>query len=308
MVKFFSSLFLALALALSPCYGQVDGVREVFVRADNAQLFCKVIGKGDPIVVIHGGPGLSLDYLFPQMARLAKTHLVIFYDQRACGRSTGEINSNSMQIAPFLDDLECLRKSFGFKKMTVLGHSWGGFLAMKYAIAHPGSVDRLILLNTMPPSSEDLSLFLEEYVRRTSPYQEDLKAIKETQGFINGDPLTIARYYQTIFRTYCYRPEKSDLLNLRMNPNASLNGFKVHEALCQNTLLRSFNLYDLLKHLKMPTLIIHGESDPIPHITAQKIHEHIPHSKYILLKECGHFPYVEAPDLFFEHLNTFLKR
>lgn len=103
---------------------------KIFIKTNDAQIFCRVFGKGEPIIVVHGGPGLSQDYLLPQMAKLAQTNLVIFYDQRGCGLSTGAINEDSIQIKTFVDDLEAIRKSFGYKKVTVLGHSWGGFLAM----------------------------------------------------------------------------------------------------------------------------------------------------------------------------------
>jgi proline iminopeptidase len=65
--------------------------KETFVEHNNAKIFCKTAGAGNPIIVIHGGPGLSSDYLLPQMSELAKTHFVIFYDQRGCGHSSGDI-------------------------------------------------------------------------------------------------------------------------------------------------------------------------------------------------------------------------
>ena len=192
--------------------------------------------------------------------------------------------------------------------MTILGHSWGGFLAMKYAIAHPESVDKLILLNSMTASSDDFSLFVKEWLRRMAPYQEELKTIKETQGFIEGDISTVERYHRIMFRTYCHSPEKANLLNLRMSPKAAVDGSKVNDIFRQNLLTQPFNFYDQLKKLKIPTLVIHGDADVVPHTTARKIHESIPNSQYILLNDCGHFPYVEAPDSLFKHLNTFLHR
>lgn len=287
---------------------QSENIREVFVKAKDAEIFCKVMGKGKPIVILHGGPGLTHAYLLPQMAKLAEDHLVIFYDQRACGFSTGEISPSSMQIDIFVEDLECIREAFGFKQMTVLGHSWGGFLAMQYAIAYPEAVNKLILSNPTPPSSDDFSLYVKEFMGRMEPYQEELKAVKETQGFIDGDPSICERYYRICFRTYWHHPEKANALNLRMTPKAFIDGVRVNEVFWQNVFVHSFNYHDQLKKLKIPTLIIHGVADLIPQISAQKIHESIPNSKYILLKDCGHFPYLEAPELFFNELNAFLSK
>jgi len=317
-MKIFISLFLVLSTCFSSVYAEVPDAsgqgtapvyqdsKEIFIKTNDAQIFCRVFGKGEPIIVVHGGPGLSQDYLLPQMAKLAQTNLVIFYDQRGCGLSTGAINEDSIQIKTFVDDLEAIRKSFGYKKVTVLGHSWGGFLAMQYAIAHPHSINKLILLNTMPPSSEGFSLFIQEWMKRMAPYQDELKAIKDTPEFTKGNPSTIEKYYRIIFGRYCYNSEKADLLNLYMSPKASIDGAQVYEIFRQTLFTKSFNFQDQLKSLKIPTLIVHGDFDPIPPSTAEMLHQNIPDSQYILIKDCGHFPYVETPDELFKQLNTFL--
>jgi proline iminopeptidase len=281
-------------------------IEEISIDAHEATIYCKIIGDGTPILVLHGGPGLTHDYLFPQMASLAKTHRVIFYDQRGCGRSTGEITSDSIQLNTYLNDIEAIRKALGYKKMTILGHSWGGFLAMNYAIAHPEAIDKLVLLNSTPLSSDDVSQFGNEVIRRLAPYEAELNSILTTQGFINGDPDVTEKYWQTVFKAYCYNPEKVSLLNLRLSPEASANVFKVFELFNQSIYAKPFNFYDQLQNLKIDTLIMHGDADPISPAFAQKIHDSIPHSQYILLKNCGHFPYVETPDTFFQYLNAFL--
>ncbi len=281
-------------------------INETWVPSGNGKLFCKTMGKGKPLIIIHGGPGLTQDYLLPGLDKLAETNFVIFYDQRGCGRSTGEINDETMNIPSLVDDIDHIRKAFRFDKVSILGHSWGGFLAMHYAIAHPKAVDKLILSNSMPASSEDLSLFVNEVTRLTSPYQEELSKIKNSKQFQDGDPETIERYYRIIFRTYCFIPKKADLLNLRMPPIASVNGAKIYELIRENTFKKTFNLHASLKALNIPTLVIHGDVDAIPPLTAQHTHESIPGSKYILMKNCGHFPYIEEPDMYFNHLKNFL--
>ena len=311
-MKVLSSFFLIFILCFSCGYAEIASPadktnnllpsEEVFVKADGAQLFCRVFGQGKPIVVIHGGPGLTQDYLLPPMARLKENNRVIFYDQRACGRSTGEINAGSIRIETFMDDLEAIRKAFGYAKITVLGHSWGAFLAMEYAIAHPESIEKMILLSSCPASSEDFSLFMDEWVKRTAPYQDELKAMRESKEFIAGDPAMTEKYYRLLYRAYCYNPEKANLLNVYMSQKACINGEKVEEIFMQNLFVKPFNLHDQLKKVRIPTLIIHGDADIIPPATAQKIHESIAGSKYILIKNCGHFPHVETPDELFNDL------
>lgn len=178
---------------------------------------------------------------------------------------------------------------------------------MQYTIAHPDHVDKLILSNSAPASSDGYALFGQEYMRRMRPYQEELEKIQSSQGFRDGDPNVMEHFYRLIFRQYCYIQEKADLLNLRMTSIASLNGAKVSEIIRENVLDKPFNLNKGLKALKVSTLILHGDADPIPSSTAKDLHENIPGSRYVLMKNCGHFPYVEDPATYFKYINEFLK-
>jgi proline iminopeptidase len=280
--------------------------QERVVRTDNAELFCRTFGSGQPLIVLHGGPGLTQDYLLPNMSKLAQNHLIIFYDQRGCGRSTGQITSETINIETFVNDLDAVRQAFHLDKVSILGHSWGGFLAMEYAIAHPEHVDKLILSNSMPASSPELALFIQEWTLRMAPFQETLADIHKTSAFEEGDPATIERLHRIIFRTYCHVPEKAELLSLRVPAKASVNGAKVYGFIRENVFQKHFDLHDSLKKLKIPTLVLHGDADPIPPSTAHHIHQSVPGSRYVLMKNCGHFPYVEDPEAFFKYLSEFL--
>ena len=300
MIKNFFFLFISLISFLAAAD------KEIFVESTHAKLFCRIYGEGDPLIVIHGGPGLNQDYLLPQMQRLAEHNLVIFYDQRGCGQSTGDINSESMQIEVFLNDIEAIRKGFGFEKIAILGHSWGGFLAMNYAIVYPEKVDKLILLNSVPPSNEEFELFGAEWQKRTVSIQDELAQMHETKEYKEGAPDTIEHLYRTLFHFYCFHPEKANLLNLRTTATAALNGRKVHDFFTSNILSKPFNLHAKLQKLTMPTLIVHGDSDIIPFCTAQNTHKSIRESQFVLIPNCGHFPYVEESEVLFSALKRFL--
>ncbi len=282
------------------------GAREIFIESDGADLFCRVVGEGKPLVVIHGS-GLSQEYLLPHLYPLADDRLVIFYDQRGCGQSTGEINAGSINLPNLIVDIERIRESLHLDKISLLGHSWGGFLAMHYAIAHPESVEKLILSNSLPASSEQRALYLEEYKKRTGPHQQELSAMSATFEFQAGDPKTTERFYQTIFQTYCFHPQNVGLLNLRMTPAVSIRGGKVYQVIRETIFKDPYNLHAALCALNIPTLVIHGDFDPMPPITAQKIHESIAGSQFVLLKECGHFPFVEKTEEYLNFVNEFLR-
>jgi proline iminopeptidase len=279
---------------------------EVVVQTERGQLFCRVVGTGSPFIVVHGGPGLSQDYLLPQMAALAETNRVLFYDQHGCGQSVGEINDASICVAAFVDDLESIRKAFGYATISILGHSWGGFLAMHYAIAHPEAVHKLVLLSTVPASSDEFALFAEEVTRRMAPYQGEVDAIERGAAFITGDPLLVERYYRIYFRTYCYNHANADLLNLYMTPKACVSGWRVQKIFERNV-FGSYCIHDQLKNISAPTLIVHGDFDPIAPAMAQKIHEEIAGSTFVVLKNCGHLPHVETSEELFNVLRAFVR-
>lgn len=280
---------------------------EVNVNVGDATLFCRTMGQGDPLIVIHGGPGLTQDYLLPGMAKLSENNFVIFYDQRGCGESAGEVNAKSININNYLSDLDAIRTHFGYEKVAILGHSWGGFIAMEYAIAYPEAVKKMILSNSIPASSEGFALFMDEWFQRMVPYLEEISVIQASPEFKEGKPGMVEQYYRTMFRTYCYDPDKAELLNLKMSPKAFLNGLKVNEIFTNDLFFKPFDLYLSLKKLKVPTLVLHGDADIVPFSTAEQTYQSIPSSEYILIQDCGHFPYVEDPYTYFNHIRNFLK-
>jgi proline iminopeptidase len=281
-------------------------VQELFIPAKGTKLFCRTCGTGSPLVVLHGGPGLTQDYLLPQMYELAKNHFVIFYDQRGCGESEAVISPEEITLENYLVDIEAIRKAFGFEKISILGHSWGGFLAMKYAMVHPNCVDKLVLANSMPASSEGLAAFISEYSRRTAHIKDELQEIQDSPLFQNGDPKEAERYYKLIFQTYLHDPKKIDDLTCSTTTKAVVNGTAVMNILRPATFFQPFDMLPQLKELSMDVLVIHGDVDPIPADTAEATHQAISGSKYVVIKNCGHFPYVEKPSEFFDEIEIFL--
>ena len=151
---------------------------------NGVSLYYETIGEGTPIVVVHGGAGLDHRYLLPQMEKLAKGYKLIFYGQRAMGKSSADFDTSQMTMNSFVEDLEGIRKAFGLQKMNLIGHSWGGLVSMFYAIKYPSHLQSLILVNTTPASSTLRNLSFAVMSSRTT--KEDSIAqlqIAETEGF-----------------------------------------------------------------------------------------------------------------------------
>ncbi len=306
----YSKLIMTILCVFLPILGwtNVTAVKETTIDVENASLFCRIAGQGTPIFVLHGGPGMTQDYLQPYLWELTANHQVIFYDQRGCGKSTGELNAESINLVNYIKDLDNLRKALNFDKIIILGHSWGGFLGLNYTLAHPDHVEKLILSNSLGSTSESFTLFLEEYMKRMEPVKEEMAALEKSPGFASGDPAIFKQYCKLIFSKYCYNPQNADKLSMDYRQEDIVKFFQVHKIFDENLLMGvEFNLNSSLNRLKVPTLIIHGDVDPIPYSTVEEMHNNIPGSDYVLLKDCGHFPYVEVPEAYFQALNNFLK-
>lgn len=279
-----------------------------YIQVDQGKLFYQIFGSGTPIIVLHGGPGLDQSYLLPQMLELGKNHKVIFYDQRGSGKSLEtNINPSYINIDAFTRDLEALRRQLGIKKFILLGHSWGGLLAMNYASMYPDNLAALILLSTAPADFRGQQAFVNEFSKRTQPIKNEISPLFNYQEFEKLTAPEISKLYRSLFSVYFYDPNDAIELTLNMSAASAKSGVKIMEVMSKTSWLRpSNNLFPQLEKLNVPTLIVHGKEDIVPIWTAQEIKEAIPQVKMFSLEKCGHFPYIEKPDEVFFQINRFL--
>jgi proline iminopeptidase len=275
--------------------------REGYLPVDQAQIYYRDIGQGQPIIVIHGGPDFDHNYLLPDLDRLSDSFRLIYYDQRGRGRSVENVQPEDVTIGSEIEDLETLRKYFQLESVPVLGHSWGGLLAMEYAIRHPIRVSHLILMNTAPASHDDF-IVLQQH-RRERPVADiaALKTCSSSAEYQNGDPDTVAEYYRSHFRATLRQPEHLETLikslRLSFTTEGILKAREIENRLLTETWLSNeYNLLPKLHQLSIPTLIIHGDYDHIPVECAEHVAQAIPGARFALLKDCGHFSYLECPD------------
>jgi proline iminopeptidase len=276
----------------------VEGRTET-VRVPGADLFVRRIGSGPPVVVLHGGPGADHEYLRPGFDALADGREVLYYDQRGGGRSpvprdvpVGWIE----QVA----DLEALRRHWGLEQLTVAGYSWGGLLALLYALEHPGRVGRLALVSPAPTWRAARGRFEATFARRNMDpaFQEERRLLRES-GLRERDP---AAFQQRIFElsvaAYFFDPSRA----------RDLTPFRV-VARTQQEVWHSLGDYDLRPRLPAlagtPTFVLHGEDDPIPIETARTT-AGLLGAEFHAVPRCGHVPYVEAFETFRSVVGGFL--
>jgi proline iminopeptidase len=303
---------IALVLALVFSIGSLVHAQSVladtsgYMEADDALLFFRSVGKGTPLIVLHGGPGMSHDYLAPQVTQLLADDLrLIFYDQRASGRSTGLEDTTRLTMVQFVEDLEQVRRALGLERMNLLGHSFGGLLAMYYAATYPSQVERLLLIDPSPASWELNFPYFRQTIeeRRTEAEQRELDEIAMHEGYRN-DPAAMQRRFRVNFRTYFKDRTLSDSLALEIDEQW-LENYNVTNRLVWEDLGR-YDIHEQLNRVSAPTLIVYCDASVLSRKGAEAISAHIPVSRLIVLEDVGHFPYIEAPQAFMAAVKAFI--
>jgi len=294
--------FLFFPLISAQNNSSIDGLRKI----NGTKLYIKTMGHGEPIVLVHGGPGLNHSYFLPQFKELAKHYKLIFYDQRGCGKSSANVDTNSITMENFVKDLEGIRKVFGLKKMNLLGHSWGALVAMKYAIKYPENLRCLILSNPTPASSRLRDQTYSVLAGRTT--QEDRakrREIMATKKFAEKDPETVAKYYKILYTPTFFNREYIDSLNFKFSADYKIRS-KILAHFYKDTSFIKYDLTKVLYKIKCPTLIVVGDYDLMVPVSYQIMHRVIINSRLVVLKNCGHFPFVEDKNEYFKVLENFL--
>ncbi|MEO5582633.1 MAG: alpha/beta fold hydrolase [Saprospiraceae bacterium] len=298
----FYFLFLVSGLVFYGCISSSHLTTYGAIGKDKS-LFYYHTGKGEPIVFIHGGPGLNHSYFLPYTNRLASTYHLIYYDQKSCGQSEVPVDTNAMRLDAFVNDIEAVRQKFGLKKIHLLGHSWGSLLAIKYALKYPQNLASLILVNPTAISSQDVRE-ASKIVNGKFDFTDQMTRtqIIESSEFKSGSPLAMEKLFRLGFRQNMAQKNLADSIQLNLpedfaKRNASLKYlFKD---------LSDYDLYPSLKNISTPTLIVEGDQDAGLG-ASEKIRNQISASTYIIIKEAGHFTFIEQPAAFDSILKSFI--
>jgi proline iminopeptidase len=295
--------------------GQGLAARQGYVPVDRAQLHYREIGQGQPIIVLHGGPAFDHTYLLPDLDRLADAARLIYYDQRGRGKSAGNVQPEDVSLASEVSDVEAVRQHFHLDVVAVLGHSWGGLLAMEYAARHPDRISHLILMNTAPASYQDWTLFDKELRTSRGPGEQDqMDALAASASYKEGDPDARTDYYRLHFRPAFARPNQLERLVARLRASFAgmtrtdmLRAEQIAERLFAETAESSeYDLLPQVTRLRIPTLVIHGDHDFIPVECAAHIAQVIPGARLVVLADCGHFAAMESPESVRDEIMAFM--
>lgn len=272
------------------------------IQIRDASLFVEVIGQGYPLLLMHGGPGLDHTTLL-SLKPLADQYTLIFYDHRCNGRSNGA-DVSSMTFENLTADADTLRQMLGFDTWAVLGHSFGGNVALEYALRYPQSLSHLVLMNTGGD---------QWWVNQNAPEilakrGYSTNAVQAARRFYNGElaPDEFTSTFMKFMKAYNYQNNLVEIAQEilfgqmpKIRPETLIFGY--------SQLLNGWTVMDRLSEIKVPTLVIAGRHDFLfPPEHQAILADRLPNAQLELIECAGHNPHDEQSTVVIELLNRFL--
>lgn len=259
------------------------------------QIFFTTSGKGIPCLVMHGGLGLDHTYL-QGLDIIGDVLQFVYYDHRHTGRSSRP-PLETVTHAQLAADAENLRQRLGLARVAVLGHSYGGFIALEYALRYPDSLSHLILVDTAPVFNYGEEIINNAIARGATPAMLEALTSSSTTDEAMKSALKL------IWPLYFHRHQPAyDALLADIIACAALEEH-------QEKLLSTYNMLPTLHEIGCTTLLLVGRDDFIcPPSQSQLIHAHIPRSHLVVFEHSGHFPWIEEPACFIQTVKAWLEQ
>jgi proline iminopeptidase len=322
------SLFCALAACSAPQAQKTTAVEEPsagvypmqegFVDANGALIYYKVIGKGEPLVILHGGPGASHDYFLPYLLPLARTNRLIFIDERGSGKSEKLEDVSNYTVEAMVEDVEAVRVALGLGKINLLGHSCGGVLAQAYALRYQGNLSHMILCSTFHSTKGLNEVFRQMKAKMSPELRARIDKMEAAGLFGHGKDYEKNRYTNAYliaawgegYFPYLYQnhpdPNYDPVANGIMSWDLYREMWGSHGEYVVDGNLKSVEYGDRLSSIKVPTLITVGDHDECAPSLSEEMNKAIPGSKLVVLPKSGHMTFVDQPGMFIRAVNEFL--
>lgn len=270
---------------------------------EDGDLYHEVIGEGPPLLVMHGGLGFDHTYFRPWLDPLGELFQVIYYDHRGNGRSAQPADWSAVSHQSLIADADDLRARLGHERVTLLGHSYGGFLALEYALRFPDRLDGLILIGASPAMDYGAAAFAIASARATP---DQIAALQTLMTSPPADEATMRRLLEVVLPTYfhCYDPELGRRLVRRMKLSPA--AYRQSLQFC----LPAYDVRERLQEISAPTLVLGGRHDWFapPEHGPERLHAGLPNSELRIFESSGHLPFVEEPEAFVDSVIDWARR
>jgi proline-specific peptidase len=278
------------------------------IEVPGGRVWYRSVGEGGtPLLCLHGGPGFTHYYLEPLEA-LAGRRRVIFYDQLGCGRSDRPGDASLWTVERFVEELAQVRAALGLGRLHLFGSSWGGMLALQYALDRRPPLQSMILCGSpasMPRWARDCEELLAAQpaeVRRTIRQHEQagFTACPEYQAAILG-----------FYREHVCRLDPWPAGLERSFAEAGYPVYTTMNGPSEFTVtgsLKTWDVMDRLGEIDVPALLVGGRYDECRPSHLEEMHRRIAGSQLAIIEDASHLCFAEQPQQFMDLVNTFLDR
>lgn len=276
------------------------------IRIGEVSLHVEMFGAGHPLVLMHGGPGADMYSLVP-FRRLADEFTVVFYDHRCNGRSVGP-PVTTMTWENLAADADALRQELGFERWAVLGHSFGGHVALEYALRFPNRVSHLILLD----SGGDSRWSQTNAPRLVAERGFGSRRAELARRWFNGDfqPREMLPIFWRIGGAYSHATGIRALFQLGRDiaDGAWRSRMRAEPLIfAGRNLMNDWTVMDRLGEISAPTLVIAGRDDFIyPPEHQAEVAAGIPGARLRIIEQAGHNPHSEQTEETLRSVSSFL--
>ena len=293
-------------------------VQEGFVDANGVMIYYKMLGRGAPLMIVHGGPGASHDYFLPYLLPLARHNKVVFIDERGSGQSQKLEDPSGYTVENMVEDVEVVRQALGLGKISLLGHSYGGALAQAYALKYQANLTHLILGSTWSSSKALNEIFVKMKQNMSPKLRERIDKLEAAGLFGHGKDYEKNRYTNDYmiaawgegYFPYIYQnhpdPNYDPVDNGKMAWDLYREMWGEHGEFIIDGNLKSVEYTDRLASIKVPTLILVGDHDECDPSLSQAMHEKIAGSKIVIFPRAGHMTFVDDTGMFIQTVDDFL--
>jgi len=264
-------------------------------------------GARTPLIVIHGGPGGSHEYLL-SLANLASKRSVLFYDQLDCGRSDRPMDPQNWRIDRFADEIDAVAEAAGLDQFALLGHSWGGAIATEYAARRPANLRGLVLFSALI----SVKSWVKDNLRLLQELPEANRRIIERgeRSDSADDPdfeKALSEFLQLHFNRQPNTPR--ELVRLQRTMNVGLyNAMWGDARFSTSGPLAGHDAARLLPRIAVPTLFLCGEHDQSTPETNRRFASLVRGAKCVVIEGASHTAHFEQPARFLSAMRAFMGR
>jgi proline-specific peptidase len=288
--------------------------KEGFVPFRGYKTWYRVVGDGEdegklPVLLLHGGPGGTHDYLEPLEALAETGRRAVFYDQLGCGQSD-RADESMWTVETFVDEVGVVREELGLDRIHLFGSSWGGMLAMEYALTQPAGLESLIIASS--PSS--IPQWVEETGRLRRELPDDVQATldKHEAAGTTEDPeyeqacevfyrrhvCRVPEWPDYVLRSFQFLTEHGEVYRYMNGPSE----FHVVGT------LKDWDVTDRLREIHVPTLVVSGEHDEATPAINETVSGGIPGAESVIYPDASHMAHVEDTPGYVRLLDDFMSR